>query len=216
MIAASVLDWLVERLPIVIFLLVFVAQIGRGIWRSRQAKLPAPAAKPDELEAQRRAREIQEAIRRKRTERGAAPAAVPVERREPLPLPPRPDPETTQMPEPFGRGLRRVLEELQREMTPAAPAPAPPPLPPVVVERPAAQFDRQQKLADEMHSLAKARAYAERRATKLAPATAEAVQTEPALRSVARDELLDDLRSAEALRRAFVLRKLLGPPVGLR
>jgi hypothetical protein len=36
------------------------------------------------------------------------------------------------------------------------------------------------------------------------------------VRTAARDRTLGDLRDPQALRRAFVLREVLGPPVGLR
>ena len=212
MIATSLLESLAQRLPVIIFVLIFVVQIGRGIWRAYKAKQPPPAMKPDELEAQRRAREIQEAIRRKRADRGAAPE--PVARQ--LPPSPRPTPETTQLPEPPGGPLRRIFEELQREMSPPSPTPAPPPLPPVVVEHREPELQRQRKLAEELRSLEQARAQTARRAAYRASETAAVAQMEPALRTVARGELLDDLREPESLRRAFVLREVLGTPVGLR
>jgi len=212
MIATSLLESLAQRLPVIIFVLIFVVQIGRGIWRAYKAKQPPPAMKPDELEAQRRAREIQEAIRRKRADRGAAPE--PVARQ--LPPSPRPTPETTQLPEPLGGPLRRIFEELQREMSPPSPTPAPPPLPPVVVERREPELQRQRKLAEELQWLEQDRAQTARRAANRASETAAVAQMEPALRTVARGELLDDLREPESLRRAFVLREVLGTPVGLR
>ena len=41
-------------------------------------------------------------------------------------------------------------------------------------------------------------------------------ESEPALRAVAQHELMGDLSDPRSLRRAFVLREVLGPPIGLR
>jgi hypothetical protein len=67
-----------------------------------------------------------------------------------------------------------------------------------------------------MRALDEARAAAQRRAAQLAVATKEEAGTGGAVRSLARGNLLADLREPESLRRAFVLREVLGPPVALR
>ena len=216
--AASVLDWLLERIGLVAVAVIFVFQVLRGIWRSAQSRPTPPAAKPDELEAQRLEREARAGIeRRKAARRAAQPEAQPpplVTRQRPAGPPPRAKPETTQMPGPFDGPLRRILDELQGE-----PRPAPPPLPPpvpVMAERRAAELERQQELADQMKALEESRALAQRRAAHLAQARAADAQSETGLRHEARAKILHDLHDPQSLRRAFVLREVLGPPVGLR
>ena len=208
---STILDWLLERVGVLIFVLVFVVQIVRGLMRSR-TETPPEQAKPDTLEEQRRVQEIQAQIRRRIAERrGETPVAEPppMVRRE---APPAPSPQTTQMPEPFGGPLRRVFEELQRQ---AQPPPPPVPAAPVV-DRRGYELERQQKLADQLRSVEESRVLAQRRATQATAITKEAAGSEMGQRSAARGRALDDLHSPESLRRAFVLREVLGTPVGLR
>src|SRR4051812_11776548 len=191
--ANTLLDWILARLGVVVFVLIFVSQIVRGLIRARRDRTP-PHAKPDELEAQRRAKEIQQDIRRRRAQREAPPAPTtpPRVHREPMTRP-VPRTETTQMPEPFGGTIRRVLEELQRQ---ARPEPPPPPLPPALApaaERRHSELERQEQLANQLRALEDARALAERRAVNVAAEKSTQSQLEPALRLVARDSLLADL-----------------------
>src|SRR4051794_35788587 len=97
-------EWIIGKLPVLIFALIIVAQIVRGFLSTGrdQAK---PPAKPDELEAQRRIHEVQEQIRRRIAERRVIPprVEVPAEQRS-APEPPVrsfiPRPETTALPDP--------------------------------------------------------------------------------------------------------------------
>jgi hypothetical protein len=191
--------------------------------RSRSEAAP-DEAKPDALEEERRVQEIQETIRRRIAERrGESPSTVPPPqlRREAEPVPaPVPSPETTQMPDPFGGPLRRVLQELERHANPQ-PAPQPPPLaPPVmtpmVAESRSAELERQEQLAEEIKSLEEARMLAKRRAARVAAGELAEANSERGQRNAARGRALDDLRDPESLRRAIVLREVLGTPVGLR
>lgn len=208
------LDWILERLPVVVFVVVVIAQIVRGFLRSRDER-STPPARHDELEQDRRTRDIQEEIRRKIAERRGARQAEParremeegqaeppvVMRRDPTAIPDVPEP------------LRRMLEQLEKKVQPRAePVAEPPPL----VDRSRAEFERQQRLAEEIRALEEAKAVAARRAANIAAAKAEEARSAEALRSAARGRMLDDLRDPESLRRAFVLREVLGPPVGLR
>lgn len=216
----NILDWLLERKGLVIFVLFIVVQVVRGFFRTRSAAAPEPTSKPDELEEQRRMQEIQEDIRRRKEERrGAfAPAeAPPPLQHEPEPqrLPRRA--ETTQMPEPFGGPLRRVLEEIEREMRPQAAPPPPPPLAvPNAAERRTAELVRQEQLAEELRVLEESRMLAKRRATKDAASSYAQSQSEGGLRTAVQGKLFEDLRDPASLRRAVVLREVLGTPVGLR
>jgi hypothetical protein len=184
----------------------------RGFLRSRR-NTPAPQAKPDELEEQRRVQEVQEQIRRRIAERrGARPESTPPPLRTDATRPTRSaGPETTQMPQPFGGPLRRVLEEVRRE-----PAPAPAATVAATEERRNYELERQQQLANELRSIEESRVIAVRRAAHVAADKAAEARTEGALRTAARGRVIDDLRNPESLRRAFVLREVLGTPVGLR
>lgn len=217
--ATNAFEWARERIGVIIFVLFFVSQVLRGVWRAYRARQPAPAAQPDALEAERRAQEIRADIERRKALRRAqtAPAEPPlVLREETLPPAPRANPETTQMPEPFGGPLRRILEELQREARPSESRPLPPPAPPIAVERRTGELQRQEDLAERMRSVEESRVLVQRRAAHRAADKSAEAQSEPGLRSAARDNLLGELRDPEHLRRAFVLREVLGPPVGLR
>jgi hypothetical protein len=165
-----------------------------------------------DLDEERRVREVQERIRRQIAERRGnhVPAeAPPVARDAEVP---QPNPQTTQLPELFGGPLGRMLEELQKRSQP------PPPAPPVIVAetRSNAELVRQQALADQLRALEDERVLVERRATSLAAQQEATAQAEPALRHAARGRLLGDLGDPQSLRRAFVLREVLGPPIGLR
>jgi len=79
-----------------------------------------------------------------------------------------------------------------------------------------AELERQQRLADDLRAVDQARLVTERRAAHTAQEKKTEAESESTLRSVAREELLTDLADAHSLRRAFVLREVLGTPVGLR
>jgi hypothetical protein len=210
---ASFLEWLLERLGVVVFIIIVVVQIVRGVMRSRQSAPPEEDAKPDALEEDRRVREIQETIRRRIAERRGEQAPPvgppPVMRRESAPAP-EPSPKTTQMPEPFGGPLRRVLEELERQ---ARPEPAPAPAPPPVIDTRSAELERQRRLAEEIRALEEARAAAKKKAAAAREAEAQLTAT---MSHAARGRVVGDLQDPASLRRAIVLREVLGTPVGLR
>lgn len=207
------IEWIFKHLGIVIFLAIFLSQIVRAVMRSRRASEEHEVQHDDAAEA-RRVRDVQEQIRRRIAERRAGGEAMPhpastgeqrLER-------PAPRPETTQMPE-FGGPLGRMLEELQKRAQP--PPPAPPP--PVVAAHNTAELQRQQRLADEIKALEESRMAAQRRAAAIAVEESAAVATAGAAkRSAAREHLLEDLSDTTSLRRAIVLREVLGAPVGLR
>jgi hypothetical protein len=82
--------------------------------------------------------------------------------------------------------------------------------------RHAAEVERQQRIADELKQAEESRLLAQRRAEALAADKRAEAESEAALRSVARDRVMGDLSDPQSLRRAFVLREVLGAPVGLR
>lgn len=218
--SSNLIDWLLERIGVVIFVVIFVVQIVRGLMKAKQ-DAPSEDAKPDALEEERRVQEIQAEIRRRIAERrGEAPpsaAPPPVAPRETEFPAPAPSPETTQMPEPFGGPMRRVLQEIERQRRLQQEPVAPPPLPPpVLVESRSAELVRQEQLAEQVRSLEETRLLVKRRAAKVAAADLAETRSESGQRSAARGRALDDLRDPESLRRAVVLREVLGTPVGLR
>lgn len=157
---------------------------------------PPTQTDPDEAE---RTRRIQEEIRRKIAERASGgPIAVPPPAPEPPPIFQRdtmaPRPVASPMPQ---ARQREVVRESQPYVSPAAET---------------AALERQRELEAQMSALAEAKRAAQRKVTAVAAteqgALAHASQT--------RGDLLSDLRGARNLRRAIVLREVLGPPVGLR
>ena len=116
-------------------------------------------------------------------------------------------------------------------MAPVEPQPVGPGMaPPVVPDEPpvepfftpatttatAAVLERQQQLADQMRALEAARVLEQRRAVQVTAALKTESESERGMLVGSRGGLLADLRDPPSLRRAFVLREVLGPPVGLR
>lgn len=207
------IEWIFERLGLVIFLVIFISQVVRAVLRSRKAQAEHEAQHDESTEA-RRTREVQEEIRRRVAQRRGEMAptrAEPPMVRDPEARP-IPRPQTTQMPEPFGGPLGRMLEELQRRTQPQVPQPTPQ----VSEYRESAELERQQRIAEELRSLEEKRAVVQRRADYIEQQVQAAAGSESSLRSDARERLLADLGDPQSLRRAFVLREVLGTPVGLR
>jgi len=136
---------------------------------------------------------------------------------------------------------RRIREEIQRKITerargypteqPTLPLdePAEPPLVREVVVTPAPplprrgltalEAQRQAEILEEQATLAERLREAEQMrvaAQKRARYEAATADHSDAARSLSRSTVLDDLRDPAALRRAFILREVLGPPVALR
>jgi len=99
----------------------------------------------------------------------------------------------------------------------ASPLPAPDvwrrpePVPVAAATNTAAILERQREMEEQMRALAEAKREAQRKAAVVAAHQAEAAKVSPA-----RGDLLTDLRGARNLRRAVVLREVLGPPVAMR
>lgn len=205
------MDWLFKNLVQLITVFFVIASIVRAIRQSRQAQDRHEDETIDSDE-QRRTREIQEAIRRKIAERrgGSAPSAPEVFRRtEEPPRPVQPSPQASPLPTgPLGDFGRRVLEQLERKL--------PPPESPRLPQVNRREVERQEQLAEQLRAAEETKAQATRRAAHLAAEQRAALQSQAALRGAARGQLLAELRDPQSLRRAFVLREVLGPPAGLR
>lgn len=221
---ANLLDWLLERIGLVIFVVIFLVQILRGLLQARRAAPPPSTSKPDALEEERRVQDIQAEIRRRIAERrgGAAPAAAPEApvAREAAPVAPSaPEAPSADPFEPMRR-MMRDFEEQAREMErkisgeePAAAAPPPPLAPvPVAASVRSDELERQRVLAEQLAALEAERAAVRRRAEEAAASAA--VRAAGVARASGR--LVEELRDPGALRRAVLLREVLGTPVGLR
>jgi hypothetical protein len=80
----------------------------------------------------------------------------------------------------------------------------------------AAVLERQRKLADEMRALEAARAAEQQRAAQIYATVTAAPSVAASRQPQVRDDPQAQLRDPRELRRAFVLREILGSPVGLR
>lgn len=146
---------------------------------------------------------------------------------------PPPSPRASEDPAQVDR-TRRIQEEIRRKiaerrgqlMPPVVETAEPTGEPPVMIlEAPAEPDDgqatvlvleRQRQLAEQMRALEEARLAEQRRAATALSFRQTAAESQAELLAGARDQLLADLGDADGLRRAIVLREVLGTPVGLR
>lgn len=199
------LEWLQHNLGKVIALIFVLVSVARSVSEARSKAEPPP----DDAEEERRVREVQEKVRRTIAERrraGGSPAPAPANGPSPAPAPME-----LPVPDPLGELGRRLQAELERRFQPeSAPAPVSPPM----ISR--AELERQQRLADDLRRINEERQRASRRADEQAAAAVAAAGTIEARRVNARGLVVADLGDRASLRRAFVLREVLGAPVGLR
>jgi hypothetical protein len=193
-------------LPLVVIVFMVISFV-RALTRAQQAK-ERHEDSGAETDEERRAREIRERIRRAVAERRAG---SPVRPEAPPPLVMRQSPPVrrTAVPplEPFGGPMRRTWEQLERKLAPRVPD---------IVPTASAELERQEQATKAIRSLEVAQLTLDRRNLRAADAAQAVAEAEPALRTKAREQLLEDLRDPASLRRAFVLREVLGAPVGLR
>jgi hypothetical protein len=191
------MDWILNHLFIVVFVAIGVANM---LAKAKRAGTQQPARRTIDPGTTERTRRVQEEIRRKIAERtGRLPMTPPTVSPSPSAEPP----------------ARNIFQELARQMAEAK----------RIAElqqrgQAAAEAQAQQRMEDEQKSrqLAEAQHLAEaQRTLQGQPETvATAVADRGTTTTSARDRLLADLREPDSLRRAFVLREILGEPVGLR
>jgi hypothetical protein len=196
--------------PLLVVLFVVFRVISAIITASKKGT--ENEAQADETEEQKRMREIQERIRKKIAERrgGVTPLTPPAQSAqsaESAPIaPPTLRPVRVPPLDPFGGPAREFIPFERR-----APAPTP------VAAEPtdATIMARQERLAEEMRVLEAARRTTLRRAAEhvAEQQAADVILGAPGL---ARASWRAELRNPASLRRAMVLREVLGPPVGLR
>lgn len=187
------MDWIFDHLQIVI------AVAGAIAWwlnQRRQGQAEGEEASPpetafDDPELAERTRKIREEIQRKIAERARGypteQPTLPIEVPDEPPL------------------VREVV------VTPASPMPR--------RSRTALETQRQAEILEEQATLAERLREAEQMklaAQKRARYEASITDRSDVERSLSRTTVLDDLRDPAALRRAFILREVLGPPVALR
>lgn len=206
------MNWISEHLQLILAVaggLAYWLNQRREAEAAREAEKNPPPASLAEADAEDpyRAEKVREEIRRKIAERrGGAPLPEPVRAEPPLveekklSLPPLARPLAPT--DTFG-GPSRPLVRRTETPRPVAPTLAP--------EAYAAALERQEQLATKMRELAEQRALASRKAAAVAETAAAVAQS-----ALAGHELRHDLRDPRSLRRAMVLREILGAPVALR
>jgi type IV secretory pathway VirB10-like protein len=187
------MDWVLDHLQMLFVIAVAVVAILQKFKRARPGAAGAGPAAEDNEQAER-TRRIQEEIRRRIMERrGLAPG-------------PPPASATSEEPPPFP-AAPPMIEEVR-------PFVVPPPLEQVMAAPAAAdntrELERQQQMLGQLRDLEAAR---QDQAYVIPASTAGAVAAaSDAGRS---NRLLAELRQPAGLRRAVLLREILGPPVGL-
>ena len=200
------MDWILNNIWVLVAIATVIARLLMKRNQGDAASGGQPAA-PKEYEFKdpelaERTRKIREEIQRKIAERRGQhlqPPVLPPE--EPRPVPIERSPEATTPP--------LTLPEIFREVM----QPAPPPLlRRTVAVNLAEEAERQKALVEKLEAAEAMKVAAQRRAALAQAAADRALAALPPVRT----GLLDDLGSPQALRRAFVLREVLGPPVALR
>lgn len=203
--------WIFENFGL--FVVVFIAiSMVRAIRKARQLTQENAGA-PDETEDQKNLRRIQEGIRRKIAERRAGavpgqppPVVAPSPERETRPGMPPPLPPL----DPLGGPATRKWAETDRRALPRE-------LPSMTTAfSDGALLVRQEQLAEQMRLLEESRLLARRRAAEVAATKQAESDSEAGVLATARGRLLADLHEPQSLRRAWVLREVLGAPVALR
>ena len=200
----KIIEWISDNLFTLVIVAGVLAQLLKAIRGQKDGEAgdnPPPEQTREfefeDPELSERTRKIREDIRRKIAERQRGGGEPPVMEEESAP-----QPAAYEEPPP-------VVREVAVEMVPQ---PAHAYATRAEAHRAAEILEQQAALADKMRELELMKAAAARR-TEFEHATSD---TQTATKVAARGALLDDLRSPEALRRAFVLREVLGPPVALR
>lgn len=210
-----ILDHLDILIPIIAVLLWFLSR-RREEGEERESDRPNSApfeVEEDEAEARERTRRIQEEIRRRIAERqreDGGPVAAPPPPAMRSDKPPSPRERVRQMPRPVSEGNLRPPAASRTEV------------PPIVTMAPdagAAALAYQQRIAEQWQAIERTRREAER----LRKASPYAVVASPLRRGEAepsgtvglRSQLMRDLRDPTSLKRAVLLREVLGAPKGL-
>jgi hypothetical protein len=209
------IDWILAHFVQVATVVFVIISIFKSIKKPDAEGSPGPQSPQQrgslqgEDDEQRRVREIQERIRRKIAERqGTTPAgpAAPVSTRMEIPPPLVQAPAPRE--HPLAEKLKRTLQEMERKMNRPADAPQ-------AAHARRVEIERKTRDAEDLQAADDERVLVARRVAHHAADRAETEQRHAVLMGT-RDRLLADLRAPESLRRAIVLREVLGPPLALR
>lgn len=205
------MNWILEHLQILIGAAAAIAYFlnrRRGAAREEEheAQQPDGGASAEQAE---RTRRVQEEIRRKIAERrGIEP--VPEQRAPAERIPPFVRPTHVPPVDPFGGPMRRVVRKLEEA---AARLEERGEDPEEVARK--AEMARQARLAEKMRELEQERMMQDRRTDELL-SKARAPQIVARKSRSDAEDIQARLRDPHELRRAVILREILGPPVGLR
>ena len=198
------MDWILNHLFIVVFVAIGVANmLAKAKKAGAQQRPSQPAPGSLDRDTTERTRRVQEEIRRKIAERsGRLPASPPPMDSSPSAGPPP----------------QNIFQELARQMAEAKR------IAELQQRAQAAEAQSQQRMEDEQKSrelaetrhLAEAQRTLQRQPQAVATAVADGATDQKTTGVSARDKLLADLREPDSLRRAWLLREILGEPVGLR
>lgn len=212
----KIIQWVLDNLFTVLIIAGVLSQLIQAIKGKRAQEgedgpvvEPPPEAQFEDPELAERTRRIREDIRRRIAERQRGAGGEQT----------APEPQMETAPASQWGGEDEAPPPLRREVvTEDAPPPFSTPAPATAsaarfeVQRQAEILEQQAAMADRLRDLEAMKAAAQRRAAFEALSVSQATVQ----REKTRGALLDDLRDPEALRRAFILREVLGPPVGLR
>jgi hypothetical protein len=198
------MDWILDKLPVLVFVIVAIVQVVRAVLKPREAGA-GPDESQDESEEQQRVREIQERIRRIASQRETPRTASLGDASEAGDAPPVLRPDSAPPEESFVEVVRRRMEMAEQKVSA-----------PVHVESRTSELERQEQLAEKMRQLEETRELARRRAAHVVADAEADAQSEAGLLRSARGRLEDEIRDPQSLRRAFLLREVLGPPRALR
>ncbi|MDP1578710.1 MAG: hypothetical protein Q8M02_00425 [Candidatus Didemnitutus sp.] len=196
------MKWILDNLWTLLIIAGVLAQLIQAIKGKKEGEnapeAPPPLAEFEDAEMSERTRKIREDIQRKIEQRHRDSSALPPmapERTASAPVEPTPfAPEYQRTFEPEPVSLRALAEERME------------------ARRAAEILEQQVALADRLRHVELVKASAVRRATF----EEGTIAASSIARKQNRAALLGDLRDPAALRRAFVLREVLGPPLSIR
>ncbi len=205
------MDWIFSHLWIVVAIAGVVARIFQGMNAKTRRQGDQPPEPPKEYEFKdadlaERTRKIREEIRRKIEERRGQPAR-PVQSNPDRPRIFPADRSAEATTPPTVTTLPEIIREVMRPTVELPPL-EPEPVAEVAAEMPPSFAEVERLQAEEAH----ARGVVERRAA----VQAAIANRDSGLLAANRAALLQDLRDPAALRRAFILREVLGPPLASR
>ena len=203
------LRWILDHLWVIIAVAAVLARIfskAKGQGEEGTDGQPPKEYEFEDPELAERTRKIREEIQRKIAERNRR-QSQPVPGPGTAPTPVTRSPEATTPP----AGLPEIFREVLQPQPPPLPA-SPPPLSRAAVINAAEEAERQATLLEKLREAELMKAASVRRAAF----EASTVDQSKAERTANRTSVVGDLRDPLALRRAFITREIIGPPVALR